>query len=157
MLHVCVCVGCGLRLRSEQQVLLHQALAVKPAAPPVEGLGPRGALRHMQLAARSLEEKKSWMEEARVDAILGACRLSLRSVKSGVCCYVAFASVLCAPWVCASGAHCDGSDVQELGCLVPKGFSHPSSTHCLRGGLGSSPWANGCCMRSVRKVCPLPV
>ena len=36
-------------------------------------------------------EKRRWLEEARLDAILGSCPYSLASVKSGLRCYLAFA------------------------------------------------------------------
>ena len=56
-----------------------------------KGLGPRAALTHANLAARTGPEKVTWLEESRIDAIIGSCSLSLKSVRSGVRCYMAFA------------------------------------------------------------------
>ena len=48
------------------------------------------ALKQLDLRDRTQTEIDVWMEEARVDAIIGSCALSLPSVKSGTRCYMAF-------------------------------------------------------------------
>jgi hypothetical protein len=66
------------------------------AAPPMQashaiGRGPRAALRAWSSDRRTVDETNAWMEEARIQAILGGCGRSLASVKSvcfmigGVC------------------------------------------------------------------------
>ncbi len=54
------------------------------------GLGPRSALRKFELGQLSLDDRLAWVEKARLQAILGSCRLSIESLKSGVRCYVGF-------------------------------------------------------------------
>jgi hypothetical protein len=55
------------------------------------GLGPRAALRRANLGSMSCEKKKAWIEEARLDALLGHKTATLRSLRSGVACYITFA------------------------------------------------------------------
>jgi hypothetical protein len=57
------------------------------------GAGPRQVLRRLQ-RDWDVQGSRLWLEEARIDAILGACRLSMSSVKSGVRCYLAFAEAV---------------------------------------------------------------
>ena len=52
--------------------------------------GPRRALKRLELQNMTSEQRRAWSEEARVDAILGSCRLSLNSFKCGVRCWSAF-------------------------------------------------------------------
>ena len=63
-------------------------------APPTEAMstGPSGSLSATGLAAMSDRARAQWMETARVEAILGSCRHSLSSVRSGYRAYHAFAS-----------------------------------------------------------------
>ena len=56
------------------------------------GLGRRGALQ--ALAGQTMQQKTLWLEEARISAILGSCMLSMKSVRSGVRCYIAFVGKL---------------------------------------------------------------
>ena len=58
--------------------------------PGLQGMGPRRALKVLALVQKSAVERSAWLEQARLDAIVGSCRGSLGSVKSGVRCYVAF-------------------------------------------------------------------
>jgi len=56
------------------------------AAPPMQashaiGRGPRAALRAWSSDRRTVDETNAWMEEARIQAILGGCGRSLASVK----------------------------------------------------------------------------
>ena len=52
--------------------------------------GPRKAMKTMQLDRMSVAKNKVWLESARLEAVLGSCRRSLPSVRSGLQCYVAF-------------------------------------------------------------------
>jgi len=52
--------------------------------------GPMTNLKEVQLSNMSRKEKEAWMFEARLEAIIGSCRLSLPSVRSGIKCYLAF-------------------------------------------------------------------
>ena len=74
----CFLVGCPVSLvcRSEDTAL--------------QSMGPRRALKKLALAQLSAADRSLWLEQARIDAIVGSCRGSLESVKSGVRCYVAF-------------------------------------------------------------------
>ena len=45
------------------------------------GRGPRAALQVWQGERRSIAETRRWMEEARMEAVLGSCRGSLPSVR----------------------------------------------------------------------------
>ena len=45
------------------------------------GRGPRAALRVWQEDRRSVAETSAWLEEARLEAVLGSCRRSLPSVR----------------------------------------------------------------------------
>ena len=54
------------------------------------GTTPRQALKNFQLENRSDAEKALWLEEARLNAIVGSCRRTLPSVRSGIRCYIAF-------------------------------------------------------------------
>ena len=56
-----------------------------------QGLGPRAAIRHAGFEKMSEQERMKWVGQARLDAILGGCRLSLQSWKSGMRCYIVFA------------------------------------------------------------------
>ena len=42
------------------------------------GVGPRMALRGLQLGNKSAVERQAWLEEARIEAVLGSCPRSLR-------------------------------------------------------------------------------
>ena len=55
-----------------------------------EDAGPRAALKRLNLHAMSDAEIAVWRENARIDAILGSCRLSLPSVWSGIRHWMAF-------------------------------------------------------------------
>ena len=55
------------------------------------GLGPRAALRKADLKSLSCDKKRAWIEEARLDALLGHKTATLRSLRSGVACYMTFA------------------------------------------------------------------
>lgn len=52
--------------------------------------GPRAALQRLDLSGLSRAGRDRWAESARVDAILGSCRLTMKSVRSGMKCWIAF-------------------------------------------------------------------
>ena len=56
----------------------------------VTGLGPRAALAKAKLGEMAPECRKCWIEDARLSALLGDNLSTRKSLKSGVCCYVAF-------------------------------------------------------------------
>jgi hypothetical protein len=86
--------------------------------------GPRHALKVSGLSQLSPAQKQTWLEESRVEAILGSCRRSLRSVRSGVTCYISFASTLCWHLVMSRlfASSFMGGAIQPHGmqCLPPK-------------------------------------
>ena len=55
--------------------------------------GPRAACENLELDAMSNELRLQWLEDARVNAILGSCKQSLKSVQSGWRAFRAFAGV----------------------------------------------------------------
>ena len=57
---------------------------------PASGRGPMATLKHLGLAEKNVEERARWIENARIDSILGGMRSALPSLKSGLRCYVAF-------------------------------------------------------------------
>ena len=60
-----------------------------------EGLkaaGPRAELK--KLSKLNVSQTKDWMEAARLEAVLGSCRRSLPSVRSGLRLYIAFVATL---------------------------------------------------------------
>ena len=54
------------------------------------GFGPRAALENLKRSGKPIGGMRTWVEEARLAAILGSCSLSLPSLRSGLRCYVAF-------------------------------------------------------------------
>ena len=98
---------CHNRLDRDPLVML-QAREVNVVS---KGRGPRAALTHANLAARTGPEKVTWLEESRIDAIIGSCSLSLKSVRSGVRCYMAFAGSMC---FCMWHRACCAHDVFQL-------------------------------------------
>ena len=67
------------------QQVLERPLVVTSHA---RGHGPRVALRTWLSGRRSVAETAEWLEDARLEAILGSCRRSLPSVRCvGVTCH----------------------------------------------------------------------
>lgn len=60
------------------------------ARPDVRNLGPRATIESTGLAHMNEMQRLEWVGQARLDAILGSCRLSLKSWLSGVRCWFAF-------------------------------------------------------------------
>ena len=90
--------------------------------PPVATVGPRAAVAELDRINDSSEEWSIWIEEARLHALLGSCRASIASVKSGIRCYVAFAGALLlylgALW-CPSVCCADSSGLKNGGRYFP--------------------------------------
>jgi len=61
----------------------------RPPNTTAAGLGPMAALKTLQVHS-SPSEKQAWLEESRLDAILGATACSQKSVRSGVRCWMSF-------------------------------------------------------------------
>jgi hypothetical protein len=59
------------------------------------GIGPAAAAKRMRLEELTPSQRTAWIEEARLDAILGGLRLSIPSLRSGLRCYLAFVSKRC--------------------------------------------------------------
>ena len=57
-------------------------------------VGPMKSIKRLQLEMVSDVDRIRWLEEARLEAILGCCSHSIKSVKSGIRCYLAFAEKL---------------------------------------------------------------
>ena len=53
-------------------------------------VGPVRAVQNMKFQSMSCLERMVWVETARAQTILGNCRLSWPSVRSGLRCYIAF-------------------------------------------------------------------
>ena len=53
-------------------------------------VGPRAALHMLNVSDMTADVRLQWLEEARVNAVLGSCKLSLKSLRSGFSCYAAF-------------------------------------------------------------------
>ena len=65
------------------QASVSQALSAPPMqASHAVGRGPRAALLAWSKDRLNVGETRTWMEDARLEAILGGCRRSLDSVKS---------------------------------------------------------------------------
>ena len=56
----------------------------------LQRLGPRAAQRALTAALGDEKDKKKWVEDAKLHAILGSMGLSLDALISGLRCYVAF-------------------------------------------------------------------
>ena len=70
---------------------IQSMLADRPRNLDAAGGGPCKRLVHVQQRWGSPEDRAMWLEQARVDAILDSSRLSMKPVRSGVKCFMAFA------------------------------------------------------------------
>ena len=77
------------RAAASSQHVIPEPLSVRDEA---SGCGPRSALGRLDLKSMSSDERNSWLEGARADAILGSCKRSLPFVRSGLRCYEGFMS-----------------------------------------------------------------
>ena len=94
--HAC-CLG---RSRPKQKQLCgaHALAQLDQKRPPNSvsaGLGPRAAMQTLDLKLTSASDRVKWLEESRMDAILGACSRSHKSVRSGIRCWMAFVGKCC--------------------------------------------------------------
>ena len=55
--------------------------------------GPRAALKLLDVECMCSDERLQWLEQSRVNAVLGSCKHSLKSLRSGYSCFAAFARV----------------------------------------------------------------
>ena len=62
-----------------------------------EAVGPSAALKVLQQRKLDVSQTKDWMEAARLESVLGSCRLSWKSVRSGLRLYIAFVRTLVGP------------------------------------------------------------
>ena len=62
------------------------------------GRGPRAALQVWQGERRSIAETRLWMEEARMEAVLGSCKGSLPSVRLVCKCSFCLAATCMVLW-----------------------------------------------------------
>ena len=65
----------------------------RPERVVATGVGPRATLVRTNLLATYPHVKKAWVEEARLTAILGKRSSTLKSLRSGICCYITFNGV----------------------------------------------------------------
>ena len=72
--------------------VLHAASVPAREAP---SKGPRATLQELKLTDMSIKETSEWMEIARLESIIGSCRRSTPSIKSGISCYFAFVRAVC--------------------------------------------------------------
>ena len=78
----------------------------RPERVVATGVGPRATLVRTNLQAMYPHVKKAWVEEARLTAILGNRASTLKSLRSGVCCYITFiGEYLCEAWLCVQSAY----------------------------------------------------
>ena len=80
--------------RMEQVGRIAQALSASSNMPAhastVAAKGLRTALKALQLERMTIAQSRVWLETARLESVLGSCRRSLPSAKSGLQYYVAF-------------------------------------------------------------------
>ena len=85
---------CARSRPKQRQPLGAEGLALLDQRQPINsasaGLGPMAALRSLDERRLGPDEKLTWLEESRLDAILGASSCSHKSVRSGIRCWMAF-------------------------------------------------------------------
>ncbi len=91
------CLG---RSRPKQKQLYgaHALTQLDQKRPPnsaAAGMGPMAAMQAMDAKMASASERLAWLEESRMDAILGACSRSYKSVRSGIRCWTTFVGESC--------------------------------------------------------------
>ena len=78
--------------------LLHGVVSksalVRPRAQGAEGGGPMAALKRLEVEKMCGDDKRLWLENARLLSIMGTCRLSMPSVMSGLRCWISFVGKL---------------------------------------------------------------
>jgi hypothetical protein len=56
--------------------------------------GPRATLTNLRLSVHSERDRRAWLEVARIEALLGSCARTLKSVRSGLRVYIAFVDAI---------------------------------------------------------------
>ena len=69
---------------------LHAFNVVRPHREAAKGRGPRAALLAAGINGMNASGKERWIEDARLEALLGNCKSTLTSFRSGVKCYIDF-------------------------------------------------------------------
>ena len=69
---------------------------VHPQSENARGRGPRAALVASGIGKMSRCARDRWLEDARLEALLGNRKATLTSLKSGVKCYISFVGKVCA-------------------------------------------------------------
>ena len=69
---------------------LHAFNVVRPHREAAKGRGPRAALLAAGIIGMNASGKERWIEDARLEALLGNCKSTLTSFRSGVKCYIDF-------------------------------------------------------------------
>ena len=69
---------------------------VRPQSENARGRGPRAALVASGIGKMSRCARDRWLEDARLEALLGNRKATLTSLKSGVKCYISFVGKVCA-------------------------------------------------------------
>ena len=64
------------------------------------GTGPKATMIKLDCRLASESERNKWLEESRMDAILGASSRSHKSVRSGIRCWIAFVGMWAQCLVC---------------------------------------------------------
>ena len=75
----------------EKAVALSESGSVSQRVELIPTAGPRRALQRLKQVVAGPGEVNRWLEEARLQAIVGSCPRSLESVKSGLRCWTGFA------------------------------------------------------------------
>ena len=87
---------------------------MRPASSTAAGRGPMAALQSLDGRCESLTEKQAWLEESRLDAILGASSRSHKSVRSGIRCWMAFVGA------CVHSTYCVCSYIRYFSVCADK-------------------------------------
>ena len=104
----------------------------RPERVVATGVGPRATLVRTNLQAMYPHVKKAWVEEARLTAILGNRASTLKSLRSGVCCYITFIGEhLREVWFCVQSAY--------LACF------DPFQMHVATRAVPTSRQSSTCC------------
>jgi hypothetical protein len=74
--------------------VVSKSALVRPRAHGAEGGGPMAALQRLGVEKMCGEDKRLWLENARLLSITGTCRLSMPSVMSGLRCWISFVGKL---------------------------------------------------------------
>ena len=63
---------------------------MRPRVLNAVGAGPKAALKRLGVEWRCEDDKKLWLENARLQSVTGTCKLSMPSVMSGLRCWISF-------------------------------------------------------------------